>query len=372
MKRVLLFSHSSELYGAPRSMLNIVEGLKDEYEFVVITADDGDLVERLQTMGIEVHICKFWMDGYGVYSRISNCFLPLRLFLHYCMWLHVFWLALKLHMQNPFHLVHTNVGVLRIGYVVSRILHIPHVWHLREFQIMDTGMYILYGKKYLIKLLNKSEVVIAISQSVKHFFEMDGKAHLIYNGVMSIPQEPIIYQKDNYLLYASSIVESKGIFDVLEVYSRLSRQGIDVPLYICGSGNPECENRVLVFIKNNNLKDKVRVLGYRNDVSELLRYAKALLMSSYNEAFGRITVEAMFMGCPVVGYDNAGTHEILESERYGYLYKDLDSMEVQIKSVLTDTDKMKRVVDAAFRKACSEYSQEELCKRVAKVYESLT
>ena len=45
-----------------------------------------------------------------------------------------------------------------------------------------------------------------------------------------------------------------------------------------------------------------------------------LLMFSYAEGFGRVTVEAMSFGVPVIGFNNAGTTEIIKDKRNGYLF----------------------------------------------------
>ena len=50
-------------------------------------------------------------------------------------------------------------------------------------------------------------------------------------------------------------------------------------------------------------------LGVRNDVHQLMRKAKALIVASRNEGFGFITSEAMYNNCIVIGYNTAGTKE---------------------------------------------------------------
>ena len=45
-----------------------------------------------------------------------------------------------------------------------------------------------------------------------------------------------------------------------------------------------------------------------------------LLMCAKNEALGRVTIEAMSKGVPVIGYDNAGTSEIIKHGYNGLLY----------------------------------------------------
>jgi glycosyltransferase involved in cell wall biosynthesis len=63
----------------------------------------------------------------------------------------------------------------------------------------------------------------------------------------------------------------------------------------------------------------VRFLGERSDVPAVLAATDVLLMPSWREAFGRIAVEAMAMGVPVVATDVGGPPEILDSGVEGLL-----------------------------------------------------
>ena len=54
------------------------------------------------------------------------------------------------------------------------------------------------------------------------------------------------------------------------------------------------------LIEKEGIEGKVVLLGYRTDAKELMRKAVALLMCSWHEAYGRVTVEAMMNDC--VGY----------------------------------------------------------------------
>src|SRR4029079_1002455 len=75
------------------------------------------------------------------------------------------------------------------------------------------------------------------------------------------------------------------------------------------------------------LADELRVSehvdfwGHVDDSYRAYLSADAALMCSKSEAMGRVTVEAMSASLPVIGYDNAGTSEIIQHERTGLLYR---------------------------------------------------
>ena len=54
-------------------------------------------------------------------------------------------------------IVHTNVGIIHEGYWAAKIMNIPHVWHLREYQDLDWGYWIYPTKKQFCRLLRRTK-----------------------------------------------------------------------------------------------------------------------------------------------------------------------------------------------------------------------
>lgn len=368
MKSILFISHDSELYGAPRSLLNIVDGLKHEYNFITLVPKNGALIDELHKIGIKTYISRFRCDVV-VLKNIYDYFLLIpRLFFHYIFFIKTLFLIIRLHKLYHFDYIHSNSGVIRIGYWASRLLKIRHIWHVREFQFEYPSIKILYGKRYLVKLFNSSDVTIPVSHSIKDYFKLTN-ANLIYNGVMKLSKVQFSPKvKEDFLLYASSISQPKGIFDAIELFSIIAKINNTITLYICGTGTAECLKSVNQMILTYGLQNRVLLLGFRNDIPELMSKAKALLMLSKDEPFGRVTVEAMFMGCPVIGYNNAGTREIISSNKYGFL---CDSKEEVVKSILCVLKcDVNEIIKSAYERACSCFSQDVLCIKVKHVYDS--
>ena len=69
-----------------------------------------------------------------------------------------------------------------------------------------------------------------------------------------------------------------------------------------------------------SLEQNVKFWGHIKNPYIAYQQADAILMCSKNEAMGRVTVEAMSACRPVIGYDNAGTSELIDHEHTGLLY----------------------------------------------------
>lgn len=75
----------------------------------------------------------------------------------------------------------------------------------------------------------------------------------------------------------------------------------------------------------------------------------AALVCSSSEAFGRVTLESMLSGLPVIGADTAGTGELIINGMNGLLYKNKDENDLALKiHMLLDDSLRKRLSDAAF------------------------
>lgn len=373
MKNVLFISQDAVLYGAPKSMLNIIDGLKDKVNFTILVPYEGDLVEELKKRNVRVIISRYYFEEYFLDSYKDYILFPYRMLRHYKSIFKTYKLVKIIHKKEAFHSIHSNSGVIRLGLYFSKWLKIPHVWHLREFQKEDYKINILYGLSYFKKVIKKSDKIICVSNAIRNHFELDTTANVIYNGVLQMKERKLDYAKDNYFIYASSLSVEKGIFDVLKAFNIFTKTNTTIELLICGTGNQELTNAITQYINENNLSIRIKLLGYRTDVLSLLTKAKACIMASHSEAFGRTTAEAMFMGCPIIGKATAGTLEIIESDKYGFLYNTIDELVFCMQEV-TNQNSIKdinTIIDNAQERAIQLFSQEQLCDKVFAVYKQL-
>jgi glycosyltransferase involved in cell wall biosynthesis len=109
-------------------------------------------------------------------------------------------------------------------------------------------------------------------------------------------------------------------------------------LSIVGSGNDEYVKSIKRLVFEKGLENNVKLLGYMDNPLHVMAESDAFLMCSRNEAFGRVTLEAMSIGCPVVGACSGGTEELLELGKYGLLYKpgDCDDLGKKILDLLSN------------------------------------
>lgn len=102
---------------------------------------------------------------------------------------------------------------------------------------------------------------------------------------------------------------------LFEAFARLGERG--QVLLIAGEGRLRGELEKLVAALG--LGPRVRFLGLRRDIPDLLNAADAFVLSSLWEGFGLVVAEAMACGLPVVVTDSGGPREIVDGGRLGFM-----------------------------------------------------
>lgn len=94
-------------------------------------------------------------------------------------------------------------------------------------------------------------------------------------------------------------------------------QDLPVFLIIVGDG-PESAN-LSTLVSELGLSERVRLLGARFDVPDLLTAFDLFVLPSYSESFGIVVAEALLTGTPVVATRTGGIPEVTNEGQHAYL-----------------------------------------------------
>ncbi|MBP5338623.1 MAG: glycosyltransferase [Prevotella sp.] len=283
---------------------------------------------------------------------------------------------------NQIDIVHSNTSVVRIGYDAARRTHTPHIYHIREFAD-QVGYSYIFGQKAFRRQLPLTHS-ICITKAVLHYYELEkqaeaGKVCVIYDGVFQAqPVMPMGTAKD-YFLFAGRLQNEKGLDQLLKAYAAYAKDTpAPLPLKLAGTGNEDYINKVCAFIADNGLTQLVEVLGERNDISDLMRGARALVVSSRFEGFGFSMPEAMQQGCLVIARNTSGTKEQLDNglemtgEEIALRYENTE----QLTALLTQVTRQPvgyyaPYTERAFKVVNQLYAQETNAQKVFEFYKSI-
>jgi len=146
---------------------------------------------------------------------------------------------------------------------------------------------------------------------------------------------------------------------------------VDARLTIVGTG--PLHARLQSLIDANRLADRVRLLGYVEDLAPLYRAADVVVMPSITraEAFGLVQVEAMSYGKPVINTDlDSGVPEVSLHGETGLTVppSDVRALSDAISLLLQDHHLRRRLGAAAAVRFRAEFVAERMAVRTAGIY----
>jgi glycosyltransferase involved in cell wall biosynthesis len=117
------------------------------------------------------------------------------------------------------------------------------------------------------------------------------------------------------------ISETKGCDLAVEALGLLRASSFRAELRLIGPSDPAFVTRLRLRAMDLGVEDRLYIGGFTSDPhAEILR-SNVVLMCSRNEAFGRITAEALAGGRPVIGARSGGTTEIVHDGVDGLLFE---------------------------------------------------
>jgi glycosyltransferase involved in cell wall biosynthesis len=362
-------------YGANKALLNILDGMVERgVRPLVVMALKGDMCEELEARNIQYQIVEHYFSIYPPLCSIRDGLLFFPRFLR------TFWYndqAIKKinYIVKEFKpdIIHTNIGPDHVGFQVAKKLDIPHVWHIREYQDLDFGWHPFPSKrKFLRKLYDTNNYPIAITYSLFNHYSLQSNACVIYDGVMQKSHTQFIAKKEKYFLFVGRLEDAKGISMLVEAYIEFCKFDNDTELRIAGDGDSSYETKLHQMVDDAQLTQRIRFLGFRTDISNLMANATALVVSSRYEGFGFITVEAMFNGCLVIGNNSGGTKEIMQKENLGLLYSRHDELVDTMKAIVSKgIESYYPMIIKAQERAVALYSVEQNVSAVYNFYQEI-
>ncbi|MFC1595770.1 glycosyltransferase family 4 protein [Candidatus Margulisiibacteriota bacterium] len=305
---IFLISHQADLSGAPLSLMYLAKGLlaSGKYHPVYIVPERGPLLQKLRANNIETIVLSGF-KAWQLYSRIKK--------------------------YNP-SILHVNTAVNWYAAIIGRLCRIPVVWHIRED---------LSGHPWLISFIVKyADRIVAISRSVRSYFPQQAwpKIDIIYNAI-DLTQYPLLSSesrfeniKDSFsnksladnekinIGFAGSVEPRKGVLELIEAFSLLHEKFPQVRLHCAGRVLPVARKyyqKIEGFCKRKGLKDDVIWRGSVESIADFYREMDIVVVPSLSEPFGRVVIEAMAAGKPVIGSNCGGIPEIIKDGETGFL-----------------------------------------------------
>jgi glycosyltransferase involved in cell wall biosynthesis len=321
---LLIVSHSSELYGAERSLLDLIENLDREvFNPIAVVPNSGPFQSELDRYGIKAYVVRSpaWLYRRRMPLSFLGRLADILIFL-----LPSIVRLMKIMKREGVDIVYSNTIVKSAGALAAFVLKKPHVWHIREILFEEKGFLRFFlPDRYLFAIISRlSDVVIANSKATARQFAAGRQPIVVYNGI-----DPDKYRRPDDIksndcekwtvLVIASLQKIKAQDAAIRAVDIVKERIPAIELRIVGEGDDRYADYLEELAGELGVSDRVDFCGYLSDIRGNLCDAKAVLIPSLLESFGRVAIEAMAAGVPVIASDVYALGEIVLDGYNGFL-----------------------------------------------------
>lgn len=354
--KILWVSHSGGTHGAERTILEALPGLKARgIEVRLVLPSDRPPASVWGSVGVPVERIdlRWWMRSGSWNAREAVSWLrraPVAISL----------LVRLIRSFGP-DLVVSNSIVIPQGAIAAQLTGTPHVWAVQEHVRPNGGPIFLFGarpSRWLMRRLSDRVMVPSRALAAQVATMIDrSRIDLVHLAVEQ--DSPADAPHDGPLLMMGRISDQKGQSLAIRAIAALNDQGVEVPLDLVGEASGDTATRLAALAAKLGVDKLIRFHPPTDRPGDWFGRCSALLVCSL-ESFGRVTVEAMKAGAPVIGEDIGGTSELIDHGKTGFRFPagDVAALAKCIAELVADRPRARAMGEAARQWAMSHFTTE--------------
>jgi glycosyltransferase involved in cell wall biosynthesis len=375
---MLIVNHAGEMGGAEYGLLDVAKHHGPERCHVVLFAD-GPLRGRLEAAGIGVTLLAGERGMMGVTREAGR----LRALAALPAVLGMTWRLARLARQYDVMFLNSQKAAV-VGMLAGLLIGKPVVWHLHD--ILSAEHFAALQRRVVVGLANRAaRSVIAISEVTKQsFLDCGGdpeRVVVVPNGI-DVSRFIGIDELDVASLRAKAGLSGRTLVGLFGRITPWKGQHVlisalpqlpDVHALIVGDalfGEGDYKESLLRLAERLGVADRIHWLGYRLDIPQLMRMVDVVVhTSTAPEPFGRVIIEGVLAGRPVVASNHGASRELLGDES-GWLVapEDPQALARAIRSVLRcPPDEIATQVRAERERALRLFTLPDMMRRIEHV-----
>lgn len=248
-----------------------------------------------------------------------------------------------------------------------------------------SGLYWHDPSAYQSALNPRVDKVICVCNDIrdnlrKQLFFKKAKAVTVYKGhslewykdIKAIDRKELGLSEDDFVLACTANNRKwKGISIFLDAINLLPTDSkINILLVGNGMDSPYYQKKI-----NTNInKDKIHVLGFRDDAMAIAKTADVMMQTSYkNEGLSRSTIEGMALGCAPIVTNAGGNAELVLDNECGLVIptKDAKAMANAIIKLYNDPQLLNSFATKSYQRIQDHFTVEKTARETIAVYKAL-
>lgn len=225
------------------------------------------------------------------------------------------------------------------------------------------------------------DAIVAISQNVKEMLvnylpKLKNRIFLINNGlnieryINAIPNNRNSFLRDFSLPENSILIMMTSRFsgpkDQETLINSLEFLPLNYYVILIGEGPKMEQNKILA----KKFNDRVKFLGFRMEIPQLMKMSNINVLSSWHEGFSCVTLEGLASGKPFLGSDVSAVNDIVPDNRFLFEAGNAKDLATKIKLVMTNKDLSNQMLTTA-KEHIHKYDVNETVKKHLILYKEL-
>jgi glycosyltransferase involved in cell wall biosynthesis len=371
---------AQQVSGPDESLIGLLRGMRGLIEPFVVLPPGSPQVGRYENVGakvIEQRMQRIRRDrSVGTLASYGGFFLPetLRFF--------------NLIRREKIDLVHTNMEVVLQSGLAARLAGVPSVYHVRGTSFATPRRVC----DAVVGAINRlSDEIIVISNAVGQIFYERGireKVSVVFNSldptafdladaeaVFALRRELSGDSAAPLVATVGRINPRKGLECFIEAAATVAPLHPKARFAIIGDTADASEEAYLKTLRAQaerlGLADRLVFAPARRNIAELMAAVDLFVMTSVNEGFGRVVIEAMAARRPVVASNVGGIPDIVQEGITGRLVRPNHPEEfaAAISELLANPEAMSAMGAAGRVRVENHFSDEAQLPSIMKIYE---
>ena len=218
-----------------------------------------------------------------------------------------------------------------------KLFRVKTVFHLHNKGVKKNESSKINNFLYRYVFNNNSVILLSsyLYDDIKTFVSKN-RVHICHNGVEDVVKMDIRNQNEDSgpikILFLSNLIESKGVFVLIEACGILQEKGYEFSCAFVGGEGDINSHQFNKEIEKVGVNGCVEYLGkkYGDDKNEVYLDADIFVLPTFydNECFPLVLLEAMQYGLPVVSTYEGGIRDIVEDGVTGFLVSQNNAFEL--------------------------------------------
>lgn len=282
--------------------------------------------------------------------------------------------------RERFDVMHTHMSSAHMyGIIMKRLTGVPvvatahsrHVqpwWRLNDLIIANSNATRQFHQR--VNRVRQDKIV-----TIHPFIDTDKFCEPEPHMYRAIRRQWRFPAEARVIVVAGDVVPHKGHTWLFQALPELTKAFPDLRVVLVGRfrRGESCTDRLRQFLIDQQLFKRVKWIGRRNNMQEMLGAADLVVIPSTVEAFGMVALESMSVGTPVIATNTGGLTELITHHQNGILVppRNPQSLVQAVSRLLRDTGLREQLRVGGQRMIRDRFAPPVLTAEIERVLESV-